>query len=726
MTDLAARGVIMTREEQESAGSSALCLISAVAGALPGSEAEANLKPLFRGESDRSFLQSGTGKHYFLRVLPTAEYRSLYIAHQAIDRIRDVLDRVGREFSDLEVGLTGKLVLLSDQMAVASRDMATATLVSSALVFLAFVVLLRGLLWPTFAMLCLSMGICWSFGFTTLAVGELTLLSAVFTPVLVGIGIDYGIHLLMRYQEERRTCAAELAMRRALAATTRGNLTGALTTCVAFFTAMLTNSPGFSQLGLIAGSGVLLCMLSMTVVLPSVVVLHERLLGSSLTKKALPDLRLAVPSIFLRPGLIVGVGVASVMALMMASRVGFRDNVLELQPPNLPSVQWEERVLADGNSTLFAAVVAHDLNEVRELTARLERLPSVGVIHSALDAVRPVTVEREGAMARLRQVGASEGSGSVKWDGETLAMVAGSLKALEPFARQRSPKDADRMAALASNLKELSNDLRSGDSVSAGRVRERIEASVERVRWALTKIVDGNRRSLRDALPESVRPMLMSEAGRFLIMVHPKRNIWDFENLTEFVGELRTVDPGVTGFPVIHLGTVNDLRRSFYLSSVLALVSVACVVWLDFRSWQKTGLAMLPLLVALVWTLAWMGMVGADFNLVNFIAVPILIGVGVDNGVHIVHRYAGQASGRQDMGSTSLAVLLTSLTNMFGFGSLMISAHRGAQSLGLVILVGCVLTLLASLTILPGMILWRRQPAPVREEFPAPVIRRSA
>jgi predicted RND superfamily exporter protein len=718
LSELALHGLQMNEEEQNRLGSAALFLLNTVSGSIDRSEASQSLAPLLRDESDRRFLKSDSGKLYFLRVLCEPKYQSLYIAHQVIDRIRAVIDEVRKEFPGEEIGLTGKQVLLSDQMVIGSRDMTRATILSTILVTAAFILAMRGFLYPLFAVASLSVGMCWTFGLTTLLVGELTLLSAVFTPILVGIGIDYGVHLLMRYQEERRHFPAEQAMRRALLAVTRGNVTGSLTTCAAFMTALLTNSPGFSQLGLIAGTGVLLCMSAMTLLFPSMVILHHRLFGSTFKESPRFSLEFPLPTKWFGPGFIVGVGMATAWWILLVPRVGFEDNVLTLQPPGLESVQWEKRVLDDGDSTLFAAITVDQLSDVPRVVDRARSLTSVSGAHSVIDAIAVPTPERESLRADLSSVTLpAQGKGLREWDADTLQGLRTTLVLLQPAAQARSAEAGAKLSRTSADLQKLIDGLRSSDPKVVATTRQSIERFHARCAMAMRQIMEGNRLGLRESLPESVRPMLMSPGGKFLVMVYPNNNIWDFDHLKQFVNDVRTVEPDVTGFPVIHMGTVTDLKVSFFLSSLLALGTVGAIVWLDFRSVVKTLLAMTPLILAIFWTLGWMGITGRDFNLVTFIAVPILIGISVDNGVHLVHRYSEARLAGDRIGSTSMAVFVTSLTNMFGFGSLMISSHRGAQSLGLIMLVGCSVTLLASLTVLPGLVLWRS--SPVRPVVPS-------
>lgn len=710
LADLPKHALLLSDQQKTQMGSTALFLLNTLAGVMEDSQARQTLAPLLRNESHRQYLKTDAGHLYFLRILPKKNYASLAVVAEPLADIRRVISEVSEVYPELEIGLTGKQVLLCDQMQIASRDMAFATGLAVLLVYLAFVVMLRGVVRPAIAVFCLALGTCWTYGVTTLTVGELSLISAAFTPILVGIGVEFGVHVLTRYQEERRQCAAAIAMRRALQAVGRGNLTGAGATCAAFFTAMLTQSPGFSQLGWIAGVGVLLCMVAMTVVMPAIVILYERWRESQLESAQIPVLEIPLPRRPFGPRFLVASGLVTLACIPVAFQVQFRDNVLELQPEGLASVEWEKRVLAESSSTLFAAFVVDDLAQVGPLSAKVSALPSVASVHSVLDAVADPTADRDKACLKLASAAVSTmGESPREFGPESLLNASRSLVSLEPFARIRSPRDADRMLQLARDLRRMSE--RFADPIEGRQARQELETFLSRVASSLHTVLEGNALPLRDALPDCLRSMLVSSNGKYLILAHPRKNIWDLASLEEFVGELRTLDPRVTGFPVVHLETVRDLKRSFYLSAILSLAAVTLLVWNDLRSIRDTALAMTPLIVGLVWTLGWMGMQGVDFNLVNFIAVPLLVGISVDSGVHIQHRYREQRTGDVRLGTTGSAVFLTSVTSMFGFGSLMVSAHRGAQSLGLIMTVGCGLILLSSLTILPALATLVRRPS---------------
>lgn len=192
----------------------------------------------------------------------------------------------------------------------------------------------------------------------------------------------------------------------------------------------------------------------------------------------------------------------------------------------------------------------------------------------------------------------------------------------------------------------------------------------------------------------------MAPSGRFLVSLHPREDVWDIEAMDRYITAMRRVDPEVTGAPITHFESIADMKRGFGRASLLALVVVFALVLIDFRRLGPALLAMVPLTVGFLWLLAAMGLSGIHFNLANFFAVPILIGIGVDNGVHLVHRILEGGSDRHAFGSTHRGVCLTSATSFIGFGGLCLASHRGLQSLGEVMALGCVTCLLATLFVL--------------------------
>ena len=214
----------------------------------------------------------------------------------------------------------------------------------------------------------------------------------------------------------------------------------------------------------------------------------------------------------------------------------------------------------------------------------------------------------------------------------------------------------------------------------------------------------GDRADLRNALPAAIRDSLVAPSGRYLVRMLPAEDAWEVEPLERFVGAMRAVDPNATGVPMTQLESIRDMTSAFVQMAVLALVAVAVLVWIDFRSLACVGICLAALLLGLAWTVGAITVLGVPLNLANFFGIPILMGLGIDSAVHMTHRARESRGRRIRYGATAKAVALTATTTAIGFGSLVFASHSGLQSLGLVMLVGSVACLAAALLFVPSAV----------------------
>ncbi|NDB75899.1 MAG: RND transporter, partial [Verrucomicrobia bacterium] len=193
--------------------------------------------------------------------------------------------------------------------------------------------------------------------------------------------------------------------------------------------------------------------------------------------------------------------------------------------------------------------------------------------------------------------------------------------------------------------------------------------------------------------------------------------VWQRETQEAFVKELRTVDPNVTGTPVQLLEYTTLLKDSYVEAAWYATAAIALMVLLHFRSLLCVLLALLPVVIGTVWMVGLMGWAGIPFNPANIMTLPLVVGIGVTNGIHILNRFAEEKNPSILGRSTGLAVLVSGLNTMAGFGSLMLGKHQGIQSLGYVMSVGTATCMIASLTFLPAVLAlllklgWRKEKA---------------
>jgi hypothetical protein len=204
-------------------------------------------------------------------------------------------------------------------------------------------------------------------------------------------------------------------------------------------------------------------------------------------------------------------------------------------------------------------------------------------------------------------------------------------------------------------------------------------------------------------IPDELRKKFVGADGRFLIQIHPRVDIWEQAGAEQFVRELRSVDPDVTGSPVITYEAIRLMERAYLEGTAYALVLVGALTFWMLRAGRETALALLPLGLGALWTLGLMHVFGLRFTLANVWGLPLIIGASAEFGLNVVMRYL---EGREHGGplvarSTVMAVALNGLTTIVGFGSLMVATHRGIFGLGLLLTIGSACGLVASLVVLP-------------------------
>jgi predicted RND superfamily exporter protein len=230
-------------------------------------------------------------------------------------------------------------------------------------------------------------------------------------------------------------------------------------------------------------------------------------------------------------------------------------------------------------------------------------------------------------------------------------------------------------------------------------------------------------------LPESLIQRFVGQHGRHLLKIYGRGNIWDMQALARFVREVRSVDPQVTGHPLQAYEASLEMKHSYEKAALYALVIIVAVLLFDFRNLRDALLAAAPLALGVLQMFGLLGLLGIPLNPANLIALPLILGIGVDYGVHIVHEYRDSRGPYRMSPSTAVAVLVDALTTIVGFGTLMIASHQGLQSLGRVLTIGVSCCLFTSLVMLPALLTWlsrgRRDnelPADREPEFQAAII----
>ena len=205
-------------------------------------------------------------------------------------------------------------------------------------------------------------------------------------------------------------------------------------------------------------------------------------------------------------------------------------------------------------------------------------------------------------------------------------------------------------------------------------------------------------------LPQAFRDQFVGVTGKYLLQVFPKIDVWQRDNQEKFIADLRTVDPNVTGTPVQLYEFEELLKNSYIQAAWYSLAAIALLVLFHFRSIGSVILSLLPVGIGTLWLAGLMGWFGIPFNVANIMTLPLVVGIGVTNGVQILNRFAEERTPGILARSTGKAVLVSGLTAIAGFGSLIIAKDRGIHSLGCVMATGIATCMIAGLTFLPALL----------------------
>lgn len=657
--------------------------------------------------------------------LVTAQAKTAELNEAAIARVRQLVAETQTEVSGLNVGLTGEPVLEIDEMIQSQRDSTLASVVSLVLVLLIFVYGYRETGRPIKATVCLLVGLTYTMGFTTLAVGHLNILTITFVPILIGLAIDFGVHLITRYEEELRHGRTELyALEKAMVMTGKGILTGAVTTAGAFFAMAFTSFKGIQEMGIICSGGMMVCLVPMLTLLPVLLLrgrqnVLDQELGPALERSeaAEVDHRARLEHIWLsRPVtvIVVTAGLTAV-ALGYARRVSFDYNLLHMQSAGLPAVVFQDKLIQSATRpVLYAAVVADSLEMATNLAARISQLPAVGSVESMSAYLAEDAQLKLPLLRQVKSVAGELAFGAVDIGPVDLASLKQALMALHGYCtlaikatQQEEPELARQLSALRAAVSTLFRRLLVEDAAKAA-------TQVARFQQALFRDVQETFRALREQddrsgltaadLPSFLRDRFIGVSGKHLLQIFPKRDIWERHAQEEFVRELRSVTPAVTGTPVQLLEYTTLLMQSFLEAAYYALAAIALLVFIHFRRVSCVILALLPVGLGFLWMLGVMGLHDLAFNPANIMTLPLIVGIGVTNGIHILNRFAEERHPSILARSTGKAVLVSGLTTIAGFGSLVLAAHQGIRSLGYVMGTGTATCMVAGLACLPAML----------------------
>ncbi len=659
------------------------------------------------------------------------------------EKIRAYLKGLESKYPGAEIELTGEPALDTDESAESNMDAAKAGCITMALIVGLFFCSYRAFFRPAITLFVLIMAVLWSLGFALITVGHFNILSIAVIPMVLGIGIDFGIQILGRYEEELgHGKSVNEAVTIALQHTGIAIITGGSTTAAAFFTLCFNDFVGLAELGLIAGFSMIFCITANLVVLPAVFILRDRFrtpeqLQAQSSNSAWNFISTWDRDLVRKPWLwiVVSIGI-SIAAAVSLPGLKFDYNLLNLDNPHAPSVVTLYKVMDaskndQGNevSTIYASVVADNIEEARDLSTKLSALPTVAKVESILELVPehqdeklPIIKQIVAAAAELNvkpAVSAKVDIPRAQHDISSLLKDAqeGLKEAKGAVAISSIARDA--VKAFATMIPALERADQALHSAPVDVLQKRFSTSSNgafsqmQKNMAILKSQKADRGLTLADIPPQLQRLFVARNGKILLQVYGKQDLWERGPDEAFTKDVLSVAQNATGTPVLNYYATELMRVSYLQAAGWAFLAIVVLILAHFQSFKYLLLTLTPLVLAVLWRTGAMVWFGIEFNPANIVTLPLIIGVDVAFGVYIIDRYQEEGKLSIFAGSTGKAIIMSSLTSLFGFSSLLVSEFRGMWDIGELMSLGIAIGLVTAIFILPQILALLKPSAPV-------------
>ncbi|WP_372367520.1 MMPL family transporter [Candidatus Uabimicrobium sp. HlEnr_7] len=656
-----------------------------------------------------------------VRIYPTIthdDYRKYSIFFSAV---KEILETEAKKYN-AEISYTGSPKLVVDEMQDILKDAGLITFFSLLGVTLLFVISFQKFIWPLLSILVLAIAIIWTFGFAVVLFGYLNVVSIVFAAVLVGLGIDYGIHIVQSYHEA--LCNEQdndKAIHSSVSHNGRAIITSAITTAGAFFISSFSGFKGTFQLGILGAIGILLCAIFMLVLLPALLSWSGKKNKHSYKRNRSFWIR-AVHKLLRYPKTVVVVTFIMVsLGITTAFFTHFDYDLLKLHKKNSLAVSVEKEITKHGFSSRFA-VVLHDKNQLeslKTLVKNLEKLPAVEKVVAITKLIPKDETEKIKMIQKVQQLFATWNAPEISSNIDIDKLIV----SLEFLLEECENLLENSLSGIGGSDQKVLNFL--DDIVNA--TEELLNTLQTQKHSKYKKIVIAYQRSLIEQFHSSVRKVkqyinvkpfsieklpkpiyehFIGKNNLSAIYIYPKNNIGEEVHLREFVHQVQKVSNRVTGPLIGFYDTLTTMKEGYQQAGIMALIAIFILLLFEFKKLYIAVLTIIPLICGASLMIGLMFIFNIRINPANLVALPLIFGIGADHGIHIAHRYFREKHTNIDeiVASTGHAILITSLTTAIGFGSLSFADYQGLSSLGIMMVLGVMCCLYTSIVLLPAIL----------------------
>jgi len=649
----------------------------------------------------------------FIVTRPILHYDELFPAARAVEKIREISTSPEIKNIGASVHLTGSAMLAHEELESVMRGMeitiSLALLVVSAIMFVG----LGSFRLVAASLITLIVGLVFTAAFAAWAIGSLNLISVAFAVLYIGLGVDFAIHYCLRFREliyeglNKHDAIDESSLNMGSSL-----FLCAMTTAIGFFAFIPTSYNGVAELGLISGVGMFISLAVTLTLLPALLSLipvkksmHHQPVGMPLSDRIgnFPITHARTVKIVSFILLLIFIG--------LSTRIHFDYNTLNLQNPNDESIKTMHALMADTDTPPWPGIIlAKGRKDAEATIAKLKKLPVVDKVVWLNDFI-PDNQDKKLAIIEdlnLMLIGLPEPGAARK-----PITTDQQLRALRDFTERlgrspllaKNPVMLELHQSLSGYLKRLDAMSGADRAASLNRFSQSLLASLPGRLETLRRSLNA-RRITRDNLSKELVQRWVSPSGSYLLQIYPAQNIFKNKAMRRFVEQIRSVDKRVIGDPIIDVEASDAVVNAFAQAFLYSVVIITLFLLLVLKHKRDVGYILAPMFMAAIFTAGITVLLDMPFNFANIIALPLLLGIGVDSGIHILHRVRTSMPEHNNILATSSAraIIVSAATTIGGIGNLAFSHHVGTASLGKLLSIGIAITLVCMLIILPSLL----------------------
>lgn len=678
-------------------------------------------------------------------ILPNFEMEELEKVDRFMTAFQEVKEETEEFFPGVTVGYTGDLGQTYDEQRAISFDLMVPSLLAVVIIFLLFLFSFPRFRSILFALLSLVVGIILDLGIVGATIGELNMISSTFGVVLIGLGIDFGVHIISNFDDFRnRGMTGGSALKATFLGTGKAVIFGALTTAIAFYTLTFSDSRAITQFGFVAATGIITTLLAMLFLLPALLTTFNEKVPRKTTAPQRPMINYGFLSSLgkgaarFRIPVFIAVTVVTVFMALNIKNNEVEYNMTKLGPQESVSTITQQKVMEKFNISPYPSMVSYgSLEKTREITEVLQEERTAIQVSSITEVLYPLKEQRENLRV-IREFqnrrGPFQDSAAVQdYSGNSYNDLLYEIQRLEwnmieigdiavtalgegnPVQKKRDMMIREVMGAEVGKpgkevFQKLITLLEENRATYAAKINTLDRGFSRAVEETAGKALSVSRPMTLADIPKSIKTGMVSPGGNhFRITIVPLAEVNEKEELLKFKETMSSISPAITGTIQLSSELTEQIVEEIKRGSLYVAIAILIILLISFHSIKYTLIAMGSLGIAVVWMFGLFPIINTKINIVNVMVFPLIIGIGIAFFIHLIHRYRIEGDLGRALRYSGKGVILSGFTTMIGFGSLgLIATYAAAASLGRVFFVGVLSALLLSFVLLPGLLSLKR------------------